>query len=196
MRRQGRVVEWNDEHGFGFAEPHEGGARVFVHVSAFGSRSPRPAVGDLITYSPESDERGRPRASRVRLVGKRKPARARGSAGQGISVFESILVLGYLAVLCSAVAGDRLHFAVPLGVILMSLVTYIVYGLDKSAARRGAWRTPESTLHFLALLGGWPGALVAQRRFRHKSRKAGFQAVFWATVVLNLISLVVLAVWF
>ena len=67
----------------------------------------------------------------------------------------------------------------------MSFVTFLAYSVDKSAARRGAWRTPESTLHILAVAGGWPGALLAQQLLRHKSTKVQFRSVFWATVVLN-----------
>ncbi|TLM94745.1 MAG: DUF1294 domain-containing protein [Actinobacteria bacterium] len=67
----------------------------------------------------------------------------------------------------------------------MSAVAFVAYGRDKAAARRGMRRTPESTLHLIALLGGWPGALVAQRAFRHKTRKTSFQVVFWVTVVVN-----------
>ena len=62
---------------------------------------------------------------------------------------------------------------------LMSLITFAVYCLDKRAARRGERRTPEATLHLLELLGGWPGALVAQQLIRHKNAKAGYQVVFW-----------------
>ena len=69
--------------------------------------------------------------------------------------------------------------------VLMSSVLFAVYGLDKSAARRGASRTPEWVLHVMALLGGWPGALVAQRVFRHKTVKQPFRTIFWATVVAN-----------
>jgi uncharacterized membrane protein YsdA (DUF1294 family) len=69
--------------------------------------------------------------------------------------------------------------------LAVSIITFIVYAIDKSAARKGAWRKQESTLHMLALLGGWPGALVAQQTLRHKSSKRSFRAVFWATVVLN-----------
>ncbi len=69
--------------------------------------------------------------------------------------------------------------------VLISLLTLIVYAVDKSAARQGRRRVRERTLHLLALAGGWPGALIAQRLFRHKSRKQLFRAVFWLTVVLN-----------
>ena len=71
----------------------------------------------------------------------------------------------------------------------VSILTFLVYWSDKSAARRGQWRTKESTLLFLGLAGGWPGAVVAQRVLRHKSRKQSFQVAFWGTVVLNSIAL-------
>lgn len=76
---------------------------------------------------------------------------------------------------------------VSLGLVcgLMSLLSYAVYAADKRAARQGRRRVPERTLHLLALLGGWPGALLAQQRLRHKSRKAAFRAVFWLSVLLN-----------
>lgn len=67
-----------------------------------------------------------------------------------------------------------------------SLVSYVSYFLDKSSAKRGARRTPENTLHLIDLLGGWPGALVAQQQFRHKTANRRFQWVFWVTVMANL----------
>ncbi|MDN4053188.1 DUF1294 domain-containing protein [Massilia sp. YIM B02763] len=72
-----------------------------------------------------------------------------------------------------------------LGYLGLSVVCFAVYANDKAAARRGGRRTPERTLLALALLGGWPGALLAQRRLRHKTSKAAFQRVFWLTVALN-----------
>ena len=66
-----------------------------------------------------------------------------------------------------------------------SAASIVVYAVDKSAARDGRWRVSESTLHLLAIVGGWPGALLAQQVFRHKSRKPSFQAAFLLTVVLN-----------
>lgn len=72
-------------------------------------------------------------------------------------------------------------------------VTFAAYAMDRSAARQGAWRTPEKTLHMLSLIGGWPGALLAQQWLRHKSSKAEFRSVFWVTVALNLAAFTFLA---
>jgi uncharacterized membrane protein YsdA (DUF1294 family) len=95
----------------------------------------------------------------------------------------------FLAVICGLVARGML----PLGILILylaaSLAAVIAYGVDKSAAQNGRWRTPESTLHVLALMGGWPGALIAQRVFRHKSRKLSFRVAFLATVALNCVAL-------
>jgi uncharacterized membrane protein YsdA (DUF1294 family) len=67
-----------------------------------------------------------------------------------------------------------------------NLITFIAYARDKSAAANGGWRTPESTLHLMALVGGWPGALLAQQFLRHKSTKAEFRQIFWFTAVVNM----------
>ena len=67
-----------------------------------------------------------------------------------------------------------------------SVLSLLAYAMDKSAARRGAWRVSEKNLHLLALAGGWPGALLAQGWMRHKTVKAEFRAVFWTTVAFNI----------
>ena len=69
--------------------------------------------------------------------------------------------------------------------VALSLVAFVLYRADKRAAQRGAWRTRESTLHLVALLGGWPGALAGRRVFRHKTRKQPFVTVLWLTVLAN-----------
>lgn len=72
-------------------------------------------------------------------------------------------------------------------VAVTSLVSFAAYGVDKRRAVTGGRRVPERTLHLLAFLGGWPGAIVAQRRFRHKTRKVPFLAAFWGVVVLHVV---------
>ena len=79
---------------------------------------------------------------------------------------------------------------------IASAASFLAYAADKRAARSGAWRTPESTLHVLALAGGWPGALMAQALLRHKTQKSSFRAVFWLTVAANCAVLIaVLQLW-
>ena len=68
---------------------------------------------------------------------------------------------------------------------VMSVLCFAAYGLDKRRAANGSRRIPEQTLHILALLGGWPGALLGQRQFRHKTKKLSFLIVFWCVVVLH-----------
>ena len=70
-------------------------------------------------------------------------------------------------------------------VVVMSLTSFVVYGVDKRRAAAGGRRVPERTLHVLGFLGGWPGALAGRRRFRHKTQKVPFRIVFWLVVVLH-----------
>lgn len=60
-----------------------------------------------------------------------------------------------------------------------------LYWSDKRKARADTWRTPENVLHAVELAGGWPGALLAQQVFRHKTRKVSFQLVFWLIVLMH-----------
>jgi uncharacterized membrane protein YsdA (DUF1294 family) len=98
----------------------------------------------------------------------------------------------YLPVLVFALlyAGATVAWQLPplvgAAYLAMSLVCFCSYALDKSAARKGERRTPESTLLMLGLLGGWPGAVLAQQWLRHKTVKQPFRQMFWFTVVANL----------
>jgi uncharacterized membrane protein YsdA (DUF1294 family) len=78
--------------------------------------------------------------------------------------------------------------------LLMSLLCFVVYAWDYSAARSGRWRTKERTLLLLGLLCGWPGAVLAQQLLRHKSAKTSFQIAFWATVLFNVAGFLALSV--
>jgi uncharacterized membrane protein YsdA (DUF1294 family) len=96
----------------------------------------------------------------------------------------------FLAVVGDLAARGRLPVVIPALYLAASVAAFIAYGIDKSAAERGAWRTRERTLHLLAVIGGWPGALVAQTVLRHKSRKVSFRFAFWSTVALNCAALI------
>ena len=69
--------------------------------------------------------------------------------------------------------------------LCMSLVAFALYAADKRRAVRGQWRISEATLHLVELLGGWPGALVAQRALRHKRQKRRYLVIFWLIVAAH-----------
>ena len=181
MRYLGRITDWNDAKGFGFVTPNGGGDRAFVHVNAFERQGRRPVSGDLIAFAVQRDAKGRLNASAVRFAGaqaKHEPAAGTGLPRKAVAAF----ALGLLLV---AWLLHKLPLEVVWGYVVMSGIAFFAYAFDKSAARHRRWRTPETTLHALALLGGWPGALLAQGVFRHKSRKLAFQVMFWTTVAAN-----------
>lgn len=183
-RQRGVLEDWDDGRGFGFITPASGGARVFVHVSAF-PRGRRPATGCEVTYAVVRDERKRARASHVRYAAA-VPASRTGASGIPLALATAALffvLLGGLLVL------DKVPVIMLATYGLFSGVAYVMYGADKSAAAQGNWRTSESTLHTIALVGGWPGALIARRVFRHKTTKQPFRTIFWGTVIANCLAL-------
>lgn len=102
---------------------------------------------------------------------------------------------GFLVAMVAAALADAVPAWVAGGYGIVSGVTLVAYGLDKRAAQAQAERMPERSLHALGLAGGWPGALIASRLWRHKSVKKPFRAVLWFTVVANLVLLAGLLAW-
>lgn len=191
-RQVGRITGWNDDKGYGFVTPHEGGIRAFVHVKAFQPGSRRPVEGDLISYEVSADAKGRANAASARFAGQRvqapQPRAARASSPLR-HIPRRLLGMLVLLAIVGAAAMEWVPLAVPLVYALMSFVSFLVYWRDKDAAGVQESRVPENTLHMLDLLGGWPGALIAQQQFRHKTVKASFQVTFWITVLLNVLAL-------
>ena len=177
MRCKGKLISWDDAKGFGFITPEGGGKQIFVHIKSFRDRNQRPEVKQLFSYRLSSDQQGRPCAVEVTFDHERHKLN-KGTCSYAIA----LLFLG-------AVTGCSIAGKVPLLIIglylMISLLTFLLYAKDNSAAKKGKWRTQESTLHLFALFGGWPGALVAQQKLRHKSKKQPFRFIFWLTVLLN-----------
>jgi uncharacterized membrane protein YsdA (DUF1294 family)/cold shock CspA family protein len=175
MRLDGNLKTWNDDRGFGFIEPAQGGQEIFVHIKAFPGGTGRPVVGQALTFEVEVGPTGKKRAHSVQY-----PVRSR---------MPRLLILPVFIGICIYVATHwpvrPLLFALYAG---MSVLAFLAYGFDKAAARRGRWRTSENTLHLLGLAGGWPGALLAQQLLRHKSSKPSFVAVYWLTVTANIVA--------
>jgi uncharacterized membrane protein YsdA (DUF1294 family)/cold shock CspA family protein len=181
MRIKGKITTWNDDKGFGFITPNVDGKQVFIHISAFSNRNRRPKINQLVTYVSNTDKQGSLRAENATLAGdnlQKKEYRSNGTL--------SILSSGvFLAIVSISVLAGKIPVLILALYLVASLLTFFVYAIDKSAAQKSAWRTNESTLHLLSLIGGWPGALIAQQKLRHKSKKQSFRFVFWITVLLN-----------
>lgn len=186
MRRKGKIASWKDDKGYGFITPFDGGPQVFIHIKALSNRNRRPQIDDVVTFATARDKRGRVRAVDATLAGDKLAPRAQRKS----SSVSTLFALLFLAAVCISAFATALPLQVPVIYLVASIVTFLAYANDKSAARGGHWRTSEATLHVLALAGGWPGALIAQQTLRHKTQKASFRVVFWFTVCLNCAALV------
>ena len=183
---RGKLTKWKDDRGFGFITPIRGGRQVFVHIKAFTNQHRRPIGNEFVTYETASDDSGRLRAEHVEFMG-----------DDSISVADrwttalTISLLFFIFLGVSVFIG-QLPFVVLALYVVLSVISFLVYRRDKSAAQQNQWRTGEGTLILLGLVGGWPGAFIAQQLFHHKTKKRSFQIAYWVTVVLNCLGLVLL----
>ena len=58
--------------------------------------------------------------------------------------------------------------------IVINILTFLIFGIDKWKARRGRWRIPEGTLIWMSIIGGSIGALLGMYLFHHKTQKRKF----------------------
>jgi uncharacterized membrane protein YsdA (DUF1294 family)/cold shock CspA family protein len=226
--REGEIVRWVSEKGFGFIRPRGGGKDVFVHISALtGEQMPRVGTEVVFTVTPDPKGRGE-RAlkvvpaiagqpiSRGDLDVEPRPTRQRGGAhdsmsairpraqaGRGSSTRQDkgrraealrpipmnglTAFVGGLTLFCF-VGAVMMVPVTPIALLaypLASLIVYFAYARDKLSAIRQTWRVPESSLHLLEALGGWPGAYVAQQTMRHKTVKVSYQVTYWLIVFLH-----------
>lgn len=181
MNQKGTLATWNDAKGFGFITPENGGERVFAHISSYAGRG-RPVASRKVTFTLTKDNQGRLRAGRFQYVGTAKVGASMAPgfwvAAAAVMVFFTALAglvhQGYLPIQFLAAYGG------------VSLVVFVMYWIDKRAAQRGGQRVAEKTLHLFEVCCGWPGALLAQQAFRHKTRKGSYRFVFWLAILVNL----------
>lgn len=169
-----RIVEWDTSRGFGYVD--HGGKRLFLHYRDFVRRDQRPRQGDGVSFVVGTDVKGRPCAKFVESLARRGQLRFRHWVVLSVLLTVPVLAvfsfpwlpwisLGYLAI--------------------VSGLSFRNYREDKSRAQLGLRRLSESSLHFVDSIGGWPGGFLAQRHYRHKTAKASFLHVFWATILLH-----------
>jgi len=182
MKIKGKITSWNEGKGFGFITPNEGDKQIFVHIKAFNNRKKIPAINQVVTFTLSTDKQGRACAEKVTRAGEVLSKKTK-KGSSSFAVFVPIIFTVFVGV---SALTNNIEFLIFPFYLAISLFTFILYAVDKSAAKKGAWRTQESTLHLFSLAGGWPGAMIAQKTLRHKSIKQPFRAVFWVTVLLNM----------
>lgn len=182
MRYQGKITEWRDEQGFGFITQNGDAQRHFLHIKSFSRRGRRPVLNDVVTYTLGTDRKGRANAENVEFADQK----ARKITVRRETTLPLYFALAFMVLIAALTSLGYLPKKILCFYVVVSVFTWFVYMFDKEAARKtGQRRRPEKTLHLLSLVGGWPGALLAQRMFRHKSSKQSFQQTYWVTVICH-----------
>jgi uncharacterized membrane protein YsdA (DUF1294 family) len=173
---RGKIVDWDPAREQGLVDT--GTKRLVIHAHDLIDRSKAPAIGNEIVFQIGEDLRGGAAVRNARFVG----AGSRITGGH--LLFLAVLLVAPALAIFRITAPGMLAMTAGSAVVL-SLVTCLIYISDKRRARHGKTRIKESTLQLCALLGGWPGAFLAQRGLRHKTAKVRFQLVFWLIVAAH-----------
>jgi uncharacterized membrane protein YsdA (DUF1294 family)/cold shock CspA family protein len=211
MKKQGKVIRWDDQRGFGFIRCHTTSQDIFFHIRDCAG-GVQPPMNAMVEFEEIHIGGKGPRAMDVRAMqrgathaghssyaqresGPSRPNRvphrqARTAQGQSPSLLGvSGLALVWGTLLIWGVLQHRLPASTLAAALGLNAVTFFAYWLDKHAAQKGQWRTKEDTLHLFGLAGGWPTARLAQQVLRHKTIKPSFQEMYWCTVWLHLAGL-------
>lgn len=177
MRYQGKISDWRDEQGFGFVTRNGDGQRYFLHIKSMERGRRRPVLNDIVTFSLSVDSQGRSNATKVDFADHKRTSSLKAETAKPL-----YFSLAFCMLIVAFVIAGILHWKILGYYMVVNIIVWFLYMFDKNSARSNAQRTPENTLHIFSLLGGWPGALLAQRMFRHKSSKRSFQNAYWVTV--------------
>jgi uncharacterized membrane protein YsdA (DUF1294 family)/cold shock CspA family protein len=187
--QKGTIIMWNDSKGFGFIRSEKNEEDFFVHISNFKKgTSRRPEIGDVVNFRPDKNAEKK-RVSFALFEMTEQDIATKGfelnpkerSWAVNLLIFTPLLLSGYLILL----QRNPIPF---FSYWILSLLTMILYGADKAHAATHKWRIPEIYLHILEIMGGWPGALMAQNDFRHKTRKSAYLYILRAIITLHILA--------
>ena len=194
MQYSGKVVFWRDDKGFGFVKCDQSQQQLFFHIRDQVAGNARPKPGDVLHFTQGKDKRGRPLASQWRFADDKKassskkatPVCSEPEAISQASQFSLLFRITFLAAVVLALMFGKLLYVLPLLYIEASLMTYWLYKTDKEAAiARHGNRLAEESLQLYALIGGWPGAYIAQQQLAHKRSKVSFRREFGFVILGN-----------
>jgi len=169
---QGIVVHYNEEKGYGFIDSKEYEDNIFIHHSQIKNAS-KLSQGQSVEFQVKKTSKG---LSAINLEA-------------GAKQYSPYLIFGVVSLLTTFAIFALLYQKVqPILAyfIAINITTFLLYGYDKFISSGEKLRVPENNLHILALLGGSPAGLSAQKFFRHKTIKGSFQLIYWLIVVAQI----------
>lgn len=169
---QGTVVYYNEEKGYGFIDSPEYEDNIFIHHSKINNASGL-SQGQKVVFQVTKTSKG---FSAINLEAGEKQY----SPYLIFAMVSFLIILGVFAIFYEKIHALLAYF------IAVNITTFLLYGYDKFISSGEKLRVPEYNLHALALLGGSPAGLLAQKFFRHKTLKGSFQLVYWLIVVVQM----------
>ncbi len=185
LRKKGILTKWDDDRGYGFITPVGEKQEIFVHISEFQSQ---PSIYERVSFTLSKDKKDRDCAINV-IVFEKAKLNYKTKKTNTISWFSIITITIFYLMLFYLTQNTTIEFYIIPYYALISILTFYIYASDKNSAQDRDWRISENTLHFLSIIGGWSGALLAIDKLQHKSRKKSFKIVFFITILLNLVLL-------
>lgn len=195
MQLSGTVVFWRDDKGFGFVLCDQSGEKLFFHIRDMAGVGDRPKPGDKLQFGLSQDKQQRNIAAPWRFATapaesqfKKMSARMlQGAADIAYANHTALLFrLAFFIAVVIALLFGKLLYVLPLLYVEASIFTYWLYKADKEAAiARHGNRLTEETLQLFSLIGGWPGAYLAQQQLAHKRSKMSFRREFGFVILGN-----------
>lgn len=219
MKKIGTVIRWDKERAFGFirspdtvadiffhrrdyevnGEPIEGSQVSFneIHVGGKGPRAltVEPVRNTMVKGQTQTEDPKAIILPRAKVAARSAPPHQTLRKVRLFWASVGLMVLWIVLWLIGIALGRFPALPVISSLVILNIATFYMYLRDKEAAKNGDWRVSENQLHGLALLGGWPGAWFGQQILRHKSSKASFRWVYWATVALHFGGLLGWLIW-
>jgi len=169
---QGYVIYFNEAKGYGFIHSDEYEENIFVHISQVKNAN-ELSQGQVVEFKIEKTEKG---LTAINVIAGKKQQ-------SPYLIFGLISLFTILTI--SVYSSQYLHLLIAY-LIAINITTFFLYGYDKFISSTEKLRVPELNLQTLALLGGSPAALIAQKFFRHKTIKSSFQILYWLIVLTQI----------
>ena len=203
----GIVIKYNTEKKFGLIQTNRN-KDIFFHIREFRPRR-APIIGERIVFTLGKDKQGRSCAVNIQelafVIQKEQQKYQRIQRQQTYEAYQErqeqkhgvlnaicIFALVYLILIAISTLFFNILKFVFAWYIIISTISFVVYYLDKVAAENEERRTPEKTLHLIDVLGGWIGASFAHKLLNHKTTKAEFRNIFYLTIIINILGVIIL----